>query len=72
MKFIIFATAAAVLVSIGILIGGAEEIRQRKASLHRLLQESWMRRNADEEDAFRRKLAREQVFRSYTRGEDTQ
>lgn len=67
MKFIIFATAAAVLVSIGILIGGAEEIRQRKAVLHRLLQESWMRRNADEEDAFRRKLAREQTFREHAR-----
>ena len=72
MKFIVFATVAAVIVSIGILIDGAEEIRQRKAVLHRLLQESWMRRNADEEDAFRRKLAREQVFRSYTRREDTQ
>ena len=72
MKFIVFTTVAAVIVSIGILIDGAEEIRQRKAVLHRLLQESWMRRNADEEDAFRRKLAREQVFRSYTRREDTQ
>lgn len=67
MKFIIFATAAAVIVSIGIIIGGAEEIRQRKASLHRLLQESWMRRNADEEEAFRRELAREQTFREYVR-----
>lgn len=67
MKFIIFATAAAVLVSIGILIDGAEEIRQRKAVLHRLLQESWMRRNADEEDDFRRELAREQTFREHAR-----
>lgn len=67
MKFIIFATAAAVIVSIGIIIGGAEEIRQRRASLHRILQESWMRRNADEEEAFRRELAREQTFREYVR-----
>lgn len=67
MKFIIFATAAAVIVSIGILIDGAEEIRKRKAVLHRLLQESWMRRNADEEDDFRRELAREQTFREHAR-----
>ena len=67
MKFIVFATAAAVIVSIGIIIGGAEEIRQRKASLHRRLQESWMRRNADEEEAFRRELAREQTFREHVR-----